>query len=271
MMPAAREKSPEGVLRRCWGRKASGFVVVAGVALGWEMACRLGWINSNFLPPITQVIESLLGLLLSLELINHGLITLQRILAGYLLGAAVGYLLGFLCGYLPRVYETLELTLEYLRPMPSVALIPIGILFLGIGDALNMVIVAWACSWPVFVNTMEGVKNTDHVLINTGLTFGYKRWGVIREIVMPASLPFVFSGLRVSLGIAVAVAVITEMVASGTGLGSFILQASLSYLIAELYAGIVFIGLLGYSLNRLFLLVERKALGWQQGLLLIAK
>lgn len=270
-MPAIREKLSRSVYSQLCDHKTSGFVVVALVAVGWEIVCRLGWVNSNFLPPITQVLETLFGLLFSLEIINQALITLKRVLAGYLLGVCVGYVLGFLCGYFPRVYQTLELTLEYLRPMPSVALIPIGILLFGIGDALNMVIIAWACSWPVFINTMDGVKHTDHVLINTGLTFGFKRWGIIREIIMPASLPFVFSGLRVSLGIAVAVAVITEMVASGTGLGSFILQASLSYRVAELYSGIVFIGLFGYSLNRFFLLLERKALGWQRGLLLTGK
>jgi len=256
---------------RLWDAKYSGFLVVAFVVAGWEICCRLGWINSNFLPPISLVLETLFGLLFSFEIVNHAVVTLRRILGGYLLGAFAGYLLGFLCGYLPRIYNLLELTIEYLRPMPSVALIPIGILFLGIGDALNTVIIAWACSWPVFINTMDGVRNTDSVLINTGLTFGFKRWGIIREIIMPASLPFVFSGLRVSLGIAVAVAVITEMVASGNGLGSFILQTSLSYRVPELYSGIVFIGLFGYMLNRLFLVVERKALGWRKGFSLIGR
>lgn len=270
-MPVSRGKFLRNLLYRGLDRKAGGFAVVAGIALGWEIACRLGWINSHFLPPITQVVETLLRLLLSLELVNHVLITLKRILTGYLLGAAVGYALGFLCGYLPRVYGVLEFTLECLRPMPSVALIPIGILFLGLGDALNTAVIGWACCWPVFVNTMDGVKSTDQVLINTGLTFGYKRWGIIREIIMPAALPLVFSGLRVSLGIAVAVAVITEMVASGSGLGSFVMQASLSYRVAELYAAIVFIGLLGYSLNALLLLIERKTLRWQKGLLLTSK
>lgn len=105
--------------------------------------------------------------------------------------------------------------------MPSVALIPIGILFLGMGDALNVAIIGWACSWPVFISTMDGVRSTDHILINTARTFGLNRMGIIRKVIIPSALPFVFTGLRVGLGIAVAVVVITEMVASGSGLGFF--------------------------------------------------
>lgn len=242
-------------------------MLVALVLVIWEITCRSNWIDSNFLPPVSLISLALIQLLASLEIVQQVLITLKRVLAGYLLGASIGYVLGFACGYLPRIYHLLEFTVEWLRPMPSVALIPIGILFLGLGDPLNIFIIAWACSWPVFINTMDGVRSTDQVLLNTGRTYGFNSCAIMKKIIIPSSLPYVFSGLRISLGIAIAVGVITEMVASGTGLGAFILNTSLSFRVPEMYAGIITVGLFGYALNRLFLLVEEKTLRWQKGFL----
>jgi ABC-type nitrate/sulfonate/bicarbonate transport system permease component len=251
--------------------KISGFVLVALLLLCWEIGCRTSWIDSNFLPPVSLIGLAIIQLVASMEIVEQVLITLRRVLVGYALGATVGYVLGFVCGYLPRVYHLLEVTIEWLRPMPSVALIPIGILFLGLGDSLNIFVIAWACSWPVFVNTMDGVRCTDQVLLNTGRTFGFDAWAVVRKIIVPSSLPYVFSGLRISLGIAIAVGVITEMVASGAGLGAFILNTSLSFRVPEMYAGIFTVGLFGYALNKIFLFVEGKTLRWQKGFLAQAK
>ncbi len=244
---------------------AAGFAVIAVILLTWEVSARHGWVDANYLPPVSVVGSGLFRLVESLEIVRHTLITLKRILLGYLLGASCGYVLGFVCGYVPRVYSVLELTIEYLRPMPSVALIPIGVLLLGLGDALNIAIVGWACSWPVFISTMDGVRSTDRVLTNTARTFGYGRFATIRKVIVPASLPCVFTGLRVGLGIAVAVVVITEMVASGAGLGSFILSTSLSFRVPEMYAAIIVVGVFGYTLNRAFLLIENRVLGWRKG------
>jgi ABC-type nitrate/sulfonate/bicarbonate transport system permease component len=258
-------------MRDIGGSRASGFLLIVLLLLLWEKSSRMGWVDANYLPPVTIILQSLFDLVHSLEIIRHTLITLKRVILGYLLGVSVGYLLGFLCGYLPKAYSFLELTVECLRPMPSIALIPIGILFLGMGDALNVAIIGWACSWPVFINTMDGVRSTDHVLLNTARTFGSSRWRIIRKVIMPASLPFVFTGLRISLGIAVAVVIITEMVASGTGLGFFIISTSISYRVPQMYAGIITIGVFGYLLNQAFLMIDRKVLGWEKGLLSAGK
>lgn len=245
--------------------KIGGWVLLSGMFLLWELLSRLTLVDPNYLPPVTTIAGSLWTLIGSGEIIGHLLISTRRVLAGYLIGALIGYSLGFLCGYIRRIYTLLELTIEYLRPMPSVALIPIGILFLGMGDALNVVIIAWACSWPVFVNTMDGVRATDHILINTARSFGFGKMAIVRQVIVPASLPVVFTGLRVSLGIAVAVVVITEMVASGSGLGFFIMTTAISFRVPEMYAGIIVIGFFGYALNRAFLTIDRKVLKWQKG------
>jgi len=251
--------------------KAGGFALIV-ILLGlWEILSQLAWVDPNYLPPVSIIALRLYELVKSLEIVHHLITTLKRVLLGYMLGASVGYVLGFFCGYIPRIYHVFELTIEFLRPMPSVALIPIGILFLGMGDALNVAIIGWASSWPVFINTMDGVRSTDHILVNTARTFGLNRFGIIRKVIIPSALPFVFTGLRVGLGIAVAVVVITEMVASGSGLGFFIITTSISFRIPEMYAGIIIIGLFGYILNRVFLEINRKVLRWQKGFLSAGK
>jgi len=242
-----------------------GYGVVVLFLATWQALSLLGWGDVHLFPSIATIAGSLLQLSTSLELVHHVLDSLHRILIGFVLGSVAGYLLGFGCGLSARIYGLLEMSIEFLRPIPSVILIPIAILFLGIGNALNVAIIAWACSWPVFVNTMDGVRSVDHILLNTARVLGLNHWAIIREITLPASLPQVLTGLRVGLGIAVAVGIITEMVVSATGIGSFILGSSLSFRVPEMYAGVVAIGLLGYLLNRVFLIIERRALKWNRG------
>lgn len=252
--------------QRARGWRVAGFALLAGFFALWELLTRTGMVNAYFLPPVSEILRSLYELIASLEILRHAGITLRRVCMGYALGSLAGYALGFACGTRPRLYTLLEFTVEFLRPMPSVALIPIGILFLGLGDALNAAIIGWACSWPVFINTMDGVRGVDPVQIQTARTFGLGRAAILRRVVAPASLPHVFTGLRVGLGIAVAVVVITEMVASGEGLGAFILNTSISYRVPQMYAGILVVGVFGYLLNRAFLALENVVLAWHCGM-----
>jgi NitT/TauT family transport system permease protein len=242
-----------------------GYAFLIIIFIFWEIIAQNNWVDSNYFPPISDILTALISLTASFEIIGHILISLKRVLAGFILGLTVGYIMGFACGYNKIIYHLLEFTIEFLRPMPSVALIPIGILFLGMGDAFNIVIAGWACSWPVFINTMDGVRSVDHLLIDTGRSFGLSRFGIIRKIIIPACMPYVFTGLRVSLGIAVAVVVITEMVVSGKGLGSFIFNTSISYRIPQMYAGIIVIGFFGYILNVVFVMIEKSVINWHLG------
>jgi NitT/TauT family transport system permease protein len=253
------EKIPVGESR------AGGYILIAFLFLLWECLARWGVVDPNFLPPPGAVARSLLGLVESGEILGCALVTLRRVIPGCLVGASCGCLLGFLCGYSSRLRAILGPTLEWMRPMPSVALIPVGIMILGMGDRLEVAVIGWACSWPVYINTLAGVRSTDRMMLDTARTFGFGGSAVVFKVVVPFALPFVATGLRVSLGIAMAVAVITEMAACGDGLGYFILSASLSCRTPEMYAGIVAVGALGYFLNAMFLLAEGRVLAWRQG------
>jgi ABC-type nitrate/sulfonate/bicarbonate transport system permease component len=264
MNPTVADRSHH-LMKTALDSRLLGYGVVVLILVVWQAFSHFGWVDVHLFPSIATIAASLMQLSTSLELVHHVLDSLHRILIGFVLGSAAGYLLGLVCGLSTRVYDLLEMSIEFLRPIPSVILIPIAILFLGIGNTLNVGIIAWACSWPVFVNTMDGVRSVDHILMNTARMLGLNNWAIIREITLPASLPQVLTGLRVGLGIAVAVGVITEMVVSATGIGSFILGSSLSFRVPEMYAGVVTIGLLGYILNRVFFIIERRALKWNRG------
>jgi NitT/TauT family transport system permease protein len=253
------------MVRRLLDSKFPGYLLIVLLLALWEIFVRMDGAGSRFIPSVSAIGSSLLQLTVSLELIDHLVDSIKRISLGFFLGSTCGYGLGFVCGLSNPLYDLLEMTIEFLRPIPSVILIPIAMLLLGIGNALNVGVIAWACSWPVFVNTMDGVRSVDSTLLNTSRMFGLGKWATIRTIYLPASLPRVISGLRIALGVAVAVAVIAEMVVSTTGIGSFILSSSLAYRVPDMYAGIVTIGLLGYALNRVFFLLEWRTQKWSRG------
>ncbi|HBA40067.1 MAG TPA: hypothetical protein DCZ05_10090 [Deltaproteobacteria bacterium] len=172
--------------------------------------------------------------------------------------------LGIVLGYFKLAYSLSESLIEFLRPMPSVAIIPVAILFLGIGDAMMVAVTVYACAWPILINTIAGVKNIDRTLINTARTFGLGRWKALRKIVLPAASPYIVTGLRVSLAIALILVTTSEMIVGVSGLGFFILDEERSLRTDNMYAGIFLVALLGYGLNRLFLVLEKRAMAWHR-------
>jgi ABC-type nitrate/sulfonate/bicarbonate transport system permease component len=152
-----------------------------------------------------------------------------------------------------------------LRPIPSPAYIPIVILLLGIDDEMKIFMIAFAAFFPVLLNTYSGVRSVDPVQIQTARTFGVKGNKLLWQVVIPAASPYIFTGMRVSLAIALILVVISEMVASNNGIGYFILSAQRGFKVREMFAGVITLAIVGYSLNRLFVFVENRVLGWYYG------
>ncbi len=219
-----------------------------------------------YFPPISQIILSLFKLILSRELEAHLLASLGRFLSGYLLAAAIAVTCGIVLGYFRLAYNLFEASIEFLRPMPSVAIIPVAILFLGIGDSMMVAVTVYACAWPILLNTIDGVRNIERTLIDTGRTFGLGRWKILKQIALPAASPYIVTGLRISLPIALILVTTSEMVVGGGGLGFFILDEERSLKTGNMYAGIVLVTILGYILNRLFLLLETRVMVWHRGM-----
>ncbi|HWH79652.1 MAG TPA: ABC transporter permease, partial [Candidatus Binatus sp.] len=156
--------------------------------------------------------------------------------------------------------------IEFLRPMPSVAIIPVAILLLGIGDSMIISVTVYASVWPILINTIDGVRHIDATLVNTGRTFGLRRGQILRQIIVPAAAPFIVTGLRIGLSISLILVTTAEMIAGSKGLGFFILDEERAMNSANMYAGIVVVALLGYTLNRFFLAVEARAMAWRHGM-----
>lgn len=244
-----------------------GWSSFAFALLAWELVARLAPQYRLYLPPISEVLGALLQALIAGTIAFHLLITLQRFAAGYLLAAVLGIGFGVALGYFPSLQRLFGTVIEFLRPMPSVAIIPVAILLLGIGDAMIVAVTVYASVWPILINTIDGVRNIESTLVATGRTFGLGLRATLWRIVLPAASPYVVTGLRIALSIALILVTTAEMVAGSRGLGFFILDEERSMNSRNMYAGIILVAAFGYALNRIFLLLEARLMKWRRGMM----
>jgi ABC-type nitrate/sulfonate/bicarbonate transport system permease component len=245
----------------------TGWLVFVGLVLTWELAAHLHAPLRFYIPPMHQIMASLVQVMASGEIARHIVMTLIRFLTGYLIAAVIAVSLGIILGYFPFGHSLLETLIEFLRPMPSVAIIPVAILLLGIGDGMIVAVTVYASLWPILINTIDGVKQIDPVLVQTGRVFGLSPWRLLRSIILPAASPYIVTGLRISLAIALILVTTAEMIAGWRGLGFYILDEERSLRNSHMYAGIIVVSLLGYFLNRLFLLMEARMMRWRKGMI----
>jgi NitT/TauT family transport system permease protein len=165
-------------------------------------------------------------------------------------------------GAIPVVYDALRIVMEFLRPVPSVAMIPLAILFLGLGTGMRVAVITYAAFWPLLVSTIYGVRAVDPVALDTARNFGVPPFEALWRVTLPAALVNVATGLRVSASIALVVTVTTELVAGNNGVGFYIAQMEQASRLPSMYAGIVLTGILGYLVNVLFSALERKVVFW---------
>ncbi|GAB2713235.1 ABC transporter permease [Streptomyces bullii] len=189
-----------------------------------------------------------------------------RLAAGYALASAVGVALGTVVGSSRRVRAVCEPVLEFWRAVPPPVLVPVIMLFAGIGDTMKIVVIAAGCVWPILLNTVEGVRAVDPVLAETARSYGITGAARLKDVVLRSASPQIFAGLRQALSIGIILMVISEMFAASNGLGFTIVQFQRSFALPEMWTGILVLGLLGFVLSVLFQLVERRVLGWYHGL-----
>ena len=242
-----------------------GLLVVAAGLIVWEAAARAHHDLAVHFPPASAVLRALAGIAWSGELATHALASLRRFAEGYALAAVLAVGGGLALGLSRRLHALVEPLIELLRPMPSVVIIPVAILFLGIGDQMKIAVTVYACSWPILLNTIDGVRSVDRMLVATAATFRLSPWQRFWKVMLPAASPQIVTGLRVSLAIALVLVTTSEMVVSNDGLGYYVLDLQRSFQMAEMYAAVVALGLIGYALNRVFLFVDSRVMGWHRG------
>ena len=247
------------------GSRFLGVLFIAALLVLWQMAAVLEWVPPLSFPPVSSVFVTLSNLVLSGEILRELGGSLWRMFAGYFIGVGLGVLLGLLMGSFRVVYNLLEPITEVLRPIPSPAYVPIAILFLGIDDQMKIFMVAFSAFFPVLLSTYSGVRGVDPVQLQTAKTFGVKGSRLLWQIVLPSAGPSIFTGMRVSLAVALIVMVISEMVAASNGIGYFVLAAQRGFKITDMFAGVVTLALVGYVFNRVFIAIENHVLAWYQG------
>ncbi len=241
-----------------------GLVVLASILAGIEAAVDHGLIRRALLPPPSAIGPVLWALLASGAFLEPLLATLRLVFVGFALGSALGIALGLAMGWFAAVHRLLEPLVELLRPIPKAALVPALMLFLGIGDAMKITSVTLAVLFPVLLNTLQGVRGTDRVMLDASRTHGWPTRHILLHLVLPAALPYILAGMRIALGLALVLAVLSEMLTGQGGLGFLILDMQRSFLIRQMYAWVVILAVLGLALNSLFLFAERRALHWQR-------
>jgi ABC-type nitrate/sulfonate/bicarbonate transport system permease component len=234
-----------------------------GLILLWQLTADLKIISPIFFPSPGRTLGELYAQVTSGRLWQPLGATTLRMLYGWVLASVLGIVLGAAIGSSRAARDYLEPTLEFLRPLPASAIIPVAILFLGLSNGMSTAVIAFGSLWPVLLGTVHGFKSVQPELIELSASLRLSRGEVLRKIALPGALPDILAGARISLAIALILAVVTEMQASLPGLGQNILLAQRSYRSPELYAGIVVLGLMGFAANQLLLLMESRMLRWR--------
>ena len=221
--------------------------------------------NRFFVGPVT-ILEAFRQTWIGPAFADDVLPSLYRLTLGIVASVVLGVAAGVVIGRLRWLRELLEPLLEFFRAIPPPVLIPVAMLLLGITDTMKVVVIVSGAIWPILLNTIEGVRATDSVLIDTADSFRITRWERLWSLVLPAASPRIMTGVRQGLSVALILMVISEMFASSSGLGYRIAYFQRNYLIAEMWSGILLLGLIGVFLAVAFGLVERRVLRWYHGM-----
>lgn len=190
--------------------------------------------------------------------------SLQRLVAGFVLACLIGVALGAVIGLNEHASRVLNPVLEFMRALPPIALLPIAIVVLGIGDGMKIDLIALGAVWPVLLNTVMGVRGVPQERLDMGRSFSLRQDQVLWRIILPSALPQIFSGMRVSISIAIVVMVVSEMVASVNGIGYQTLHAARLFDLTTMWSGMIVLSVVGVVLNITFARTEQYYLGWAQ-------
>ncbi|MDV2475001.1 ABC transporter permease subunit [Rhodococcus zopfii] len=238
------------------------WVVPVLVLLGWQWASSTGLVSASILPPPSKVLETARTLWSEGELQTHLMVSVRRIVIGFTIGAAIGLVLGFAVG-LSRIAEGLvDRTLQMLRALPHLALVPLLIAAFGIGELPKVMLVILGVIFPVYLNTVAGIRTVDPKLVQLGRSYGLGRGELIRQVIVPGAMPMILTGIRYALGVAWLTLVIAETIATSEGIG-FVAQNGRDLLRNDrIVLAIVLYALAGLLADQLIRLAEARVLRW---------
>jgi sulfonate transport system permease protein len=253
---------PSARLRR-YTRPALGLLLPVGLAAAWEFAVWRGWSNGRLVPPPTKVFATILELAQSGELSRHVVATLSRVAAGFGLGVLAGTALGAISGYWSLARRLLDPTVQALRAIPSLAWVPLFILWLGIFETSKVALIAVGVFFPVYLGVMGAILSVDRRIVEVGRTFRLSGPAMIRRILLPAVLPAYVVALRVGLGLGWMFVVAAELMGASEGLGYLLLDGQQLGKPAQILAAITIFAIIGKATDWLIEITTAPLLRWQ--------
>jgi len=244
-------------------RLLRGLVGVVALAVVWEVAPRAGWVDPNFVSPLSEVLKAWYELLSSGELWTHLGASLFRSAAGFALALALAVPLGAAIAWYRPVRELVSPVLELFRNTAALALLPVFVLILGIGETSKVAIVLFACFFPILLNTISGVATVDQQLLRSARVLDLSAVTTFRKVVFPAALPTIFTGIRIAGAAAVLVLIAAEMIGATAGLGYLINYSQYNFLIPQMYAAILTTTGVGLAINYGLVALERRMSRWR--------
>jgi ABC-type nitrate/sulfonate/bicarbonate transport system permease component len=245
------------------GYKTASWISFAAIILAWELAGRLGGISSLVLPTPSEIIGAALGLIRSGELFRHIAASLFRLGLGWSIGTALGILVGLLIGIFSMMRSVGIPLVAAIFPIPKIALLPLLILWLGIGETPKVMTIALGVFFPTVIATCAGVDGVPRNLIRMAQSFGLGLPAIVRTIILPGALPGMLAGMRISTSIGILLLVSAEMIGADEGIGAFVLTAGNLMQTDKLLVGVVVLSILGLAASMLLGRLERWLLRWR--------
>lgn len=238
-------------------------IAIATFLTLWEVLPRVGLAEPAFLPPFSEVLLKGWELTKNGQLGKHVLASLSRSLFGFGLAIVYAVPLGLAIGWYRRFASVVSPLLEALRNTAALALLPVFILLLGIGEASKIALVVYSCSFPILLNTIAGVRNVDPLLIKSARTMGLSPFQLFRKVILPAAVPTIFVGIRLAGAYSLLVLVAAEMIGAKAGLGYLIIYAQYNFQIPNMYVGILSITVIGLTFNQVLQQIEKHFTRWK--------
>ncbi|HBC91666.1 MAG TPA: ABC transporter permease [Pelotomaculum sp.] len=237
---------------------------VLGVLFLWELLPRLGLVSIKVLPPFSVVFSKFIEMVISGELLSHTAISLERAFGGFIVSVIVAIPLGFLLGWSQRAERIIDPLGQLCRNTATLAMYPLFILIFGLGELAKVAIIFWGAVWPILLNTIEGVRTVDPLLVKSARSMGISKLALFVKVILPMAFPLMFTGIRLAASRAVIILVAAEMIGANKGLGYLVFHTEAHYMISEMYSAIIMLIILGVLINYTLVACEKRINHWKE-------
>jgi ABC-type nitrate/sulfonate/bicarbonate transport system permease component len=239
--------------------------------VAWELVGRVGLVDPFFLPQPTSIVKAMMRMSASGELLKHVEASVFRAVSGYVLAAILGISFGILICWSRFIENVFDPIFELMRPISTLGLVPLMIIWFGIGNGSKIAIVLKACFFPILLNTISGIRGVNLKLIQAGRSLGASELQVWTKVIIPAAMPVIFTGMRISTAISMLAIVGVEMFSADSGLGFVIIDSQRVFATDKMFVGILMLSVIGFFMDFLARIMGKRLLSWHMGTLAAGK